>query len=318
MGTQPGEATGRARLVTVVDRPAMGGRLMLRAAHPAAEDPARVAASLDSLGRRVDAWAGRLTRHSDRSALAMLNRTDPGAPARVGATLAAALAWAQEAEALTGGIVDVTLLDARLAAEDPAADGVGTGPTAWSLRADARGGWVTRALPCRFDLDGVGKGWIADRALDRMRRWDGALVDADGDIAVRVAPGDTWTIAVEDPDDPSRDLATIVIDDRHPAGRAGVATSGTSIHRWPDEVGDAPPRHHLIDPRTGRAAATDLVQVTVIAGSAREAETLAKAALILGGDEGAAFLDGSPARGALLLRTDRELVALPRTMRWLA
>ena len=46
--------------------------------------------------------------------------------------------------------------------------------------------------------------------------------------------------------------------------------------------------------------------------------TLAKAALILGMDEGLAFLDGSPARGALLLHEDGTLVAIPRTRAWLA
>ena len=36
-----------------------------------------------------------------------------------------------------------------------------------------------------FDLDGVAKGWIADRALALLDRYPGALVDADGDIAIR-------------------------------------------------------------------------------------------------------------------------------------
>ncbi|HQU01555.1 MAG TPA: FAD:protein FMN transferase, partial [Acetobacteraceae bacterium] len=46
----------------------------------------------------------------------------------------------------------------------------------------------------------------------------------------------------------------------------GVATSGTSVHRWPTAFGET---HHLIDPRTRRPASTDVVQATVVAGSAR-------------------------------------------------
>jgi thiamine biosynthesis lipoprotein len=82
----------------------------------------------------------------------------------------------------------------------------------------------------------------------------------------------------------------------------GVATSGTTVHRWPDRAGH--PRHHLIDPRTRRPAQTDLVQATVVAPSAAEAETLAKAAVILGSQSGARLLEQSNASFALLVRHD--------------
>ena len=77
-------------------------------------------------------------------------------------------------------------------------------------------------------------------------------------------------------------------------------------------------RHHLIDPRTNRSAVTDVVQMTVIAPSAREAETLAKAALILGSAAGLALLDRSPAAGAICLLESGAVIALPRTTAWLA
>ena len=46
-------------------------------------------------------------------------------------------------------------------------------------------------------------------------------------------------------------------------------------------------RHHLIDPRTGRCAHSDLLRVTVFADDAVEAEVLAKFLFLAGADEAA-------------------------------
>ena len=93
--------------------------------------------------------------------------------------------------------------------------------------------------------------------------------------------------------------------------RWGVATSGTSVHRW-HRAGDT--RHHLIDPRTGLPAVTDVVQATVVSGSACEAEGLAKAAVIAGSEEGLALLERSSVPGAVLLTDRGETLASPQTM----
>ena len=65
----------------------------------------------------------------------------------------------------------------------------------------------------------------------------------------------------------------------------GAATSGTRTRSW------GPGLHHLIDPRTGLPATSDLQEVSVIARTAADAEILAKAALILGSAGAAAFLE---------------------------
>ncbi len=155
---------------------------------------------------------------------------------------------------------------------------------------------MVRRAAFRFDLDGVAKGWIADRALALLRGHPAALVDADGDIAVRPGGGVAWDIAVADPrPGADGDLALLRLDDRAAGATLGIATSGTSVHRWPAAAG-GPPRHHLLDPLTRRPAVTDVVQATVIAGSAREAEVLAKAAVIAG--VGRRHGPARPARGA--------------------
>ena len=48
--------------------------------------------------------------------------------------------------------------------------------------------------------------------------------------------------------------------------------------------------HHVIDPRTGTAAASDLHSVTVRAPSAAMADVAAKVVLVLGSASGSAYL----------------------------
>jgi len=159
----------------------------------------------------------------------------------------------------------------------------------------------------------VAKGWIADRALRLLAAARGVAVDADGDVAVRLAPGDTMDIGVADPRDPSAMLGLLHLRAAVPWDATyGIATSGVSVHRWQRGA------HHLIDPRTGRPAATDVVQATVLARSARDAEVLAKTAVILGLDEGLTFLEAAGALAAVVLTEQGECLATPRSLHWLA
>jgi thiamine biosynthesis lipoprotein len=297
----------------------MGGRLTIVASLRAASSmdaPAAEATTVRArrVARLIDAWSARLTRFDEASELMRLNR-DPRPTVAVGPTLAAVLEWARMASAWTDGLVDVTLLRQRLAAEagvtaELAAD------RSWNVVRRPRGAVVQRAAGLTFDLDGVAKGWLADRALAALGGLDGALVDADGDIAIRVAPGDDLAIGVADPRSPDRLLATLRLDGGPRGATFGVATSGTSVHRWPGTAEGAS-RHHLIDPRTGRPAATDLVQVTVLARTAAEAEVLAKAAAILGSAAAVTFLEERRAHAAVLLTTGGACIATPASLPWL-
>ena len=81
------------------------------------------------------------------------------------------------------------MLDARLAAESGALDRArGPGRSGRSNRAGGRRSSF-RPAGVRFDLDGVAKGWLADRAADLLDSYPGVAVDADGDISLRAGPG---------------------------------------------------------------------------------------------------------------------------------
>ncbi len=213
----------------------MGGLLTLRI--DGSMGPEEADRLLFLVASRVRAWSDRLTRFDPRSELCVLNRSRSADPVPVGPTLAAVLERAVRLTERTEGLVDVTLLDERLDAERTGAGATGQPhpPRTWSL-CDERGRTrcVERCAGVRFDLDGVAKGWIADRARALLTDLPSAMVDADGDIALHVAPGTDWEVAVADPavgGEPSS-ARRLGVGVRRAARILGVATSGTSVHRW--------------------------------------------------------------------------------------
>ena len=305
-----------APMPVAASRPMMGGTVSILV-H---DDAAVTAAATEGVLNRIEAWAGRLTRFDPQSELMRLNDAR-SSRVPIGPTLTAVLDWARTAEGMTDGIVDVALLDARLAAEagaDPARPMVPAGRR-WSLARGPRGSVVRREPGVRFDLDGVAKGWLADRTLDLVLGWAPgctALVDGDGDIAAQVAPGDELFVGVADPatDEGTAAVIRLAPDDGRPR-RFGVATSGTSVHRWTHGAESA---HHLIDPVTWRPADTDVAQATVLADTARAAEAFAKAAVLAGSDLAGEILDRPGVHGGLLITTRGEIRATPGMLAWLA
>lgn len=295
----------------------MGGRVSVHARPSGELTPAAATRAVRTTLARIDVWASRLTRFDPASELSRLNAAAAD-QVDVGPTLTAVLDWGRGAEIISDGIVDIGLLDARLLAE--AGGSLDDGPAilacrCWSLIRHGRGAIVDRPVGLRFDLDGVAKGWLADRALDLMPGAS-AIVDADGDIAVRVADDDGWAISVADPREPGSPLTILRLGrGDQPIVRYGVATSGTTVHRW---ASDGRTRHHLIDPRTGRPALTDLVQATVIARTARAAEAFAKTAVIVGSETAARQLDRPDVLGQILVTETGDVLVTPATLAFVA
>ena len=124
----------------------------------------------------------------------------------------------------------------------------------------------------KLDLGGIGKGYAAERAADLLAAAGPCLVDAGGDVAVR--GGHAWPVGVETGDG----VVTLELE------RGALATSGSDRRHW---VRGGEERHHLIDPRTGRSAASDILRVTAFADDAVQAEVLAKLLFLAGTDEAA-------------------------------
>lgn len=141
-------------------------------------------------------------------------------------------------------------------------------------------------------------------ALLRARGFRHFAIDAGGDLFAtgRQGDGTPWSVGVSDPQQPARNLAALTLD-----GQA-IATSTIARRRW-RAGGES--RHHLIDQRTGRPATSGVASVTVSARTVTQAETLAKAALVLGPVMGRALLNRHQAAGLFVLESGDLVYAGP-------
>jgi thiamine biosynthesis lipoprotein len=235
---------------------------------------------------RAEAWVAsmhlRFSRFLPDSEVSRLNAS-AGAWVEVSGELEAMLRSALEAYEESGGLVHVGVLGSMLAIgyTRPLAEGPTPGgqpaeapqPLPEMLEVRPRN---ARLRPgSGIDLGGLAKGWLADRLSPKLGR--NSLVNLGGDLQARGGgpEGEGWPVALGG--------ATLMLRDQ------GAATSGTWRRRWAQE-GRAV--HHLIDPRTGRPALSDLKEVSVVAPTATAAEVWAKTAVLLGSSGAEGFLSG--------------------------
>jgi thiamine biosynthesis lipoprotein len=260
--------------------------------------------------REIERLEEQWSRFRPTSELCALNAA-AGAPVLVSPELFDLVDRAVRAWRDTAGRYDPTVLPAVIAAgydrdfDAVAAEGAGpaTEPTpapgCGAIELDPRLHAITLPAGVALDLGGIGKGYAADLvARDLVEHGaSGALVNLGGDLrALGAAPEPHgWVVAVDDP------LAT---------GTTGmlaltegaIATSTRLKRAWQR---DGRTLHHLIDPRTGRPAASGLASVTVVSGEAWRAEVLAKAAFIAGPTHGGSVVAEGGATGLLVLDDGR-------------
>ncbi|MFC7884021.1 FAD:protein FMN transferase [Streptomyces sp. NPDC057376] len=142
-------------------------------------------------------------------------------------------------------------------------------------------GWFSPSYRGWLDPTGIVKGWAVECAARRVAAAgaSGVSVNGGGDAQLLGTPGAgrPWRVGVSDPLRPGG-LAAVV--SAAGADELAVATSGTA------ERGA-----HIVDPRTGRPAVTDLVSVTVVAARLTWADCWATAAFAMGTREGLRWLE---------------------------
>jgi len=234
-----------------------------------------------------------LSRFREDSELSRLNR-DGAIDA--GPDLLRVVALALDARERTRGRFDPTVHDALVAAGyDRSFEDIAPESHVRCQAPDVSAGGVsiegTRIVlepGVRLDLGGIGKGYAAECAAELLALAGPCLVNAGGDVATR---GGAWPVGVETTGDP------LTLELRG----AALATSGRDRRRWRRGGREL---HHLIDPRTGAPAETDLLRVTVVAPDAVEAEVAAKALFLAGA--GAARAEADEAGIPAVLVTERE------------
>lgn len=263
-------------------------------------------AQLDQVPDWFETWEQHLSRFRPDSELSQVNLGSGEQP--ISTVLAQVIRAGLLAERQSNGLVSPLILNAleaagydRNFADLPEEISAPVDPlvwnTNWNLQLDIDSHKLILPQGARLDLGGIAKGWAADRAAQRLGKLAPALVDAGGDIAASApqADGSPWPVGVADPLDPEDQLDLVML------WRGGVATSGRDYRRWRK---DGIWQHHIIDPRTGLPAQTDVLSVTAIAPSTRMAETAAKTALILGSLDGLRWIDERPELAGLIVLED--------------
>ena len=235
--------------------------------------------------REVDRAVSRFRPDSEVSLLAERARRAP-AEAFVSPTFAAYLSAALRVARLTGGLVDPTVgsalvatgydddLDVVRARPDFHQAHVAGVPRWHSVHLNVSGRRVAVAPGTLLDLGASAKAYAADSiaALLAASLPGGFVVNLGGDLAVSgELPAHGWSIGIADAAGSTRQVVTST-------GQA-IATSSTQRRVWQTDDG---PRHHIIDPRTGRTAAAVWAQVSCAAATCLEANAASTAAVVLG------------------------------------
>ena len=160
-------------------------------------------------------------------------------------------------------------------------------------------GVVRRPAGVRMDLGGIGKGLAADLAAAQLEGFASWCADIGGDLRLGGTAGSDREIGITHP-------LTGEVEISFRLSQGAVATSGISRRVWRSPGGGSY-SHHLLDPSTGLPAWTGVIQASAVAGSAQEAETLSKMALLSGPVRGAELL--SNGAGGVMVLDSGEIVA---------
>jgi len=252
----------------------------------------------------ADHLEARWSRFLPTSDISRLNWAE-GASVEVDPVTVQLISAMREASELSDGDFDPTLLPELIAsgyaASVVAPDLVTTLPASASAPGHLAsltldGSSVRMPVGTTLDPGGIGKGLAADIICEfglAEGAW-GIMAEISGDIVVagRAPDAVAWLLGVEDPFDTSRHLTTVRI------ARGAIVTSSQRKRRFDTAAGV---RHHLIDPRTGASALTDIQTVTVIAATGVRAEAISKSGFLRPVEE---FLAWLPQVGAAALLVD--------------
>jgi thiamine biosynthesis lipoprotein len=154
----------------------------------------------------------------------------------------------------------------------------------------------------------IGKGYAADMVKRKLiqRGVTNGVINASGDLTTfgRRADGSLWKVGIADPNDPTRLLFWI------PLENASVATSGNYEQFF--ELNGIRYSHN-IDPRTGMPV-RGIKSVTIVSSSAELSDALATAVTIMGVDVGLHFIEQLPGTHCIIIN-DQNKIFTSRNLR---
>jgi thiamine biosynthesis lipoprotein len=165
----------------------------------------------------------------------------------------------------------------------------------------------------QLDLSAIAKGYavdavVAELAIDLPI---GALVEVGGEVRAfgAKAGGAPWRLGIDDPDAPGSRLSEVVL-----LTEGALATSGDYRQV---RIVEGRRLTHVIDPRLGRPVERRVASASVIAPTCMEADAVATALMVLGPEEGLAWVEERPWLAALLmLRGEGRIIEKRASSSW--
>lgn len=169
-----------------------------------------------------------------------------------------------------------------------------------------KGDSLIKTKPCiMIDLDGIAQGYTVDFIGQWLEQQgiSNYMVEVGGELrtsGTRQPSGEPFRIAIEIPGD---DNWSVSENSRMALPGNGALTTSGNYRKF---IGTGMKlRSHIIDPRSGRPAASDLVSVTVYARSATLADAYDNALLVMGLKKALAFVDQHPEISAHFIYRNR-------------
>ena len=160
---------------------------------------------------------------------------------------------------------------------------------------------------CGVDLGGIAKGYASDRVAEILKQYGvtGAAVSLGGNVYVcgKKSDGSAWNVAVQDPKDTSAYAMTLALTDTFAVTSGGYQRYFTGS--------DGRVYQHILDPRTGRPAETDLLSVTVIAQNGTMADAYSTALYVMGEEAACDFWRQSGGFDLVLITADGRVLYTP-------
>ena len=165
---------------------------------------------------------------------------------------------------------------------------------------------VTLDTGCAVDLGGIAKGYASGQVAHILRAYDvtSAVVSLGGNVYVCGSrpDGAPWNVGIQDPSGTGY-AATVALTD------CFAVTSGGYQRYFVAEDGTV--YQHILDPRTGRPADSDLLSVTVISDDGTAADAYSTALYVMGEQEAVSFWRTHGGFDLILITADGRLLYTP-------
>ena len=151
-----------------------------------------------------------------------------------------------------------------------------------------------------LDLGGIAKGFITDDLVSMLREagCKSAMLSLGGNVYVlgESFRGDDWNVGVQNPNGAANDVIASI-----PARNKSLVTSG--LYERSFTVDDVL-YHHILDPRTGYPAKTDLASASIVSDSSTDGDAYSTTLFLMGHDKAMDLLNSDERFSGLLVDTN--------------